>query len=80
MFAMALADVFWTLYFIDVDSRRAHHVSVWSAMIILVTAFTVTNYVDNKIYIAAAFIGAYWGTFLTIKWKTKQESEAEIRS
>ena len=67
MFAMALADVFWTLYFIDVEGRRAHHASTWSAMIILVTAFTVTNYVDNQIYIAAAFIGAYLGRILLKK-------------
>jgi len=78
MFAMALADVFWTLYFIDVEGRRAHHASTWSAMIILVTAFTVTNYVDNQIYILAAFIGAYMGTYLTIKWKVKKESEIDM--
>ncbi len=78
MIAMALADVFWTLYFIDVEGRRAHHASTWSAMIILVTAFTVTNYVDNQIYIFAAFIGAYSGTYLTIKWKVKRESELDM--
>lgn len=75
MAAMALADVCWTLYFIDVEERRAHPAAFWSAMIILVTAFTVTNYVENKIYIAAAFMGAYLGTYVTIKWKLKKENE-----
>ncbi|WMJ09732.1 hypothetical protein [Nitrosomonas sp. sh817] len=74
MVAMALADVCWTLYFIDVEERRAHAAAFWSAMIILVTAFTVTNYVENKIYIAAAFLGAYAGTYVTITWKKKVES------
>ncbi len=74
MAAMALADVCWTLYFIDVEERRAHAAAFWSAMIILVTAFTVTNYVENKIYIAAAFLGAYVGTYVTIAWKKKVES------
>ncbi|MEK6685043.1 MAG: hypothetical protein AABY99_01495 [Pseudomonadota bacterium] len=73
MIAMAVADVCWTLYFIDVEERKAHAAAFWSAMIILVTAFTVTSYVENKIYIAAAFIGAYLGTFGTIKWKQKME-------
>lgn len=77
MMAMALADVFWTLYFIDVEGRKAHPASLWSAMIILVTSFTVTNYVENQIYIFAAFIGAYLGTYLTIKWKRRIESGEE---
>ena len=57
MVAMAFADVCWTLYFIDIEERKAHPAAFWSAMIILVTAFSVTNYVENKIYIAAAFMG-----------------------
>ncbi len=77
MVAMALADVCWTLYFIDVEERKAHPAAFWSAMIILVTAFTVTNYVENKIYIAAAFIGAYIGTFGTITWKKKKEMKQD---
>jgi hypothetical protein len=71
--AMAVADVCWTLYFIDVEERRAHAASFWSAMIILVSAFTVTSYIENNIYITAAIIGAYLGTFGTIKWKQKRE-------
>ena len=48
MIAMALADVCWTLYFIDVEERRAHPAAFWSAMIILVTAFTVTKWKVRK--------------------------------
>lgn len=75
MVAMAFADVCWTLYFIDVEERKAHPAAFWSAMIILVTAFSVTNYVENKIYIAAAFMGAYIGTYGTLKWKLHKESK-----
>ena len=80
MVAMALADVCWTLYFIDVEERRAHPAAFWSAMIILVTAFTVTNYVENKIYIAAAFLGAYCCTYVPIRWKLKNETEMKQKS
>ena len=80
MVAMALADVCWTLYFIDVEERRAQPTTFWSAMIILVTAFTITNYVENKIYIAAAFLGAYCGTYVTIRWKLKKETEMKQKS
>ena len=77
MAAMAFADVCWTLYFIDVEERKAHAAAFWSAMIILVTAFTVTNYVENAIYIVAAFIGAYIGTFGTIIWKKRKEAKQD---
>ncbi|WP_293006703.1 hypothetical protein [Nitrosomonas sp.] len=74
MVAMTVSDICFTLYFIDVEERRAHGAAFWSAMIILVTAFAVTNYVENKIYIVAAFIGAYVGTYVTIEWKKRIES------
>lgn len=75
--AMALADICWTLYFIDVDERKPHGASFWSAMIVLVHAFTVTTYVENKVYISAAFIGAYLGTYGTVKWKQKKERKQD---
>ena len=75
MVAMALADVCWTLYFIDVEERRAHPAAFWSAMLILANAFAITNYIEDNIYITAAIIGTYLGTFGTIKWKQRKEKK-----
>ena len=75
MAAMAFVDVCWTLYFINLVERRAHTAAFWSAMIIVITAFIVTIYIEDAIYIIAAFIGAYVGTFGTIVWKKKKEAK-----
>src|SRR5688500_18957205 len=76
--AMAVADVCWTLYFINLAERKPHAASFWSAMIVLAHAIAVTTYVDNHSYISAAFIGAYLGTFGTIKWKQTKEKGGEV--
>ncbi len=70
---MAFANICGTLYFSSLVQKKAETAAFWSAMLILANAFTITNYVENNIYIAAAFIGTYLGTFGTLKWKQKKE-------
>ena len=70
---MAFANMCGTLYFSNVEKKKAGTAAFWSAMLILINAFAIINYVENNIYIAAAFIGTYLGTFGTIKWKKKKE-------
>ena len=70
---MAFANICGTLYFSNVEKKKAHTAAFWSAMLILINAFTITNYVENSVYIAAAFIGTYLGTFGTLKWRQKKE-------
>ena len=67
MLVMVFANISGTLYFSNVDKKKAHNAAFWSAMLILLNAFTIINYVENNIYIAAAFIGTYLGTFGTLK-------------
>lgn len=73
--AMAFANICGTLYFSNVGKKEASAAAFWSATLILVNAFVITNYVENNIYIAAAFIGTYLGTFGTIRWKQKKKEE-----
>ncbi|MBY0498145.1 MAG: hypothetical protein K2P74_00815 [Nitrosomonas sp.] len=66
---MAFANMCAALYFSNVDRKKAGAAAFWSAMLVLINAFTIINYVENNIYIAAAVIGTYLGTFGTIKWQ-----------
>lgn len=70
---MAFANICAALYFSTVDKKKSGAAAFWSAMLVLINAFTIINYVENSIYIAAAFIGTYLGTFGTIKWQNKKE-------
>ncbi len=70
---MAFANVCAALYFTNVDEKKAHTAAFWSAMLILINAFAIINYVENNIYIIAAVVGTYLGTFSTLKWKQNRK-------
>ena len=73
--AMIIADVCWTYYFLKVEERKAIASGVWSALIIIASAFTTTNYVEDKSLIPAAVIGAFIGTAGTVWYKKKKEND-----
>ena len=73
MSAMIIADICWTVYFIKVEERRAVASGVWSALIIIASAFTTTSYVEDKSLIPAAVIGAFIGTAGTVWYKKRTE-------
>ncbi len=71
MAAVALADVFWTLYFIATEQRKAVAAAAWSASIVLLSAYTVTEYVHDRKLVIAAVLGAFIGTYATVRFKKK---------
>lgn len=73
--AVAIADAFWTLYFIETEKRNALMASVWSSLIILASAYATTSYVDDKRFVIAAVLGAFIGTFITISYKKRKEAK-----
>lgn len=73
MFAMIIADVCWTYYFIKVEERKAIAAGVWSALIIVASAFITTSYVENKSLVPAAVIGAFIGTAGTVWYKNRNK-------
>lgn len=78
MVAVTIADVCWTMYFIETEKRNAVKAGVWSAMIMVAGAFTTTKYVDDRSFIIAAVIGAFLGTAGIIEWKRRQEEKSKI--
>lgn len=64
--ATLLADVCWTKYFQQVAAKAAHASALWSASIIALGAFTITEYTQSRWLILAAVLGAYAGTWLTV--------------
>jgi succinate-acetate transporter protein len=60
-----------TMYLIYTDKRKAAKAALWCSVTILFTSLAVVNYVEDKTLIIAAVIGAFLGSFITIKLKTK---------
>ena len=73
MLSMVLADVCWTMYFIEVEKRNAVKAGLWSAAILLFGSFITIQYVEDRRLLVAAIIGAFVGTAATVIYKKKQE-------
>ena len=72
MLAMIVADICWTYYFIKVEERKPLAAGMWSALIIIASAFTTTSYVQDRSLILAAIVGAFIGTAGTVYFKYKK--------
>lgn len=75
MLAMIVADVCWAMYFIEIDKRRVYAAGVWSAIIIIASAFITTSYVEDKSMVPAAALGAFIGTAGTVYYKKRKEND-----
>lgn len=69
--SVALADICWTLYFIEVEKRAAIKAGFWSAMIMVMGTFATSSYVSDHRFIAAAVAGAFVGTAGVVAWKRR---------
>lgn len=63
----ALADVAWTKYMIKVAEKNARSAALWSAAIVGMGSFSVLQYTANHWMAVAAVLGAYVGTYFTVK-------------
>lgn len=75
MIVTAILDVCWTMFLIETEKRSAFKASAWSSLIILSNALVIILYVENKWLISAAAIGAFIGTYATIKYKISKEKQ-----
>lgn len=73
----ALSDVMWTLYFIETANRNAAKAAGWSAMTVGLGAVATLGYVHDMRLLAAAMLGAFIGTLITIRYAAKLEKENE---
>ena len=73
MIAMALTDVCWAYYFINVEERKSLSAGLWASALFLFGASVTTNYVQDKTLIFAALLGSFIGTYATIEFKKYKE-------
>jgi hypothetical protein len=73
--AMILADICWTMYFIETEKRRSVPAGLWSAAILLFGSAVTINYVDDHRLLVAAIIGSFIGVVGTIEYKKRKENK-----
>ena len=77
MISVAIADICWVHYFIKVEERKAVIAGWWSVGIIGLGAISVEGYVHDPTLIIAAMIGAFIGTYITIKFNMHKKKGDE---
>ncbi len=66
---MAVAEMCCTMYIIATEKRQALAAATYCALIVSFSTLLTLNYVDDKKMIVATIVGAFLGTFITIKIK-----------
>ena len=65
--AMTASDFLWTKYIIATTGGLPLKAAIWSSSIILINSIAVCVYVANHWTIVAAALGAFVGTFISVK-------------
>ena len=63
----AVADVVWARYTLAVTAKATWQAATWSALIIVLGGFNVTQYVHDWRNIIPAAAGAFAGTWLAVR-------------
>lgn len=70
-----IADFLWAIYIRRINQGKAMESAATSALLWLLAAFVIVNYVENKWLLVPGVLGAFVGTYFTVKWDHgKQES------
>ena len=67
----ALTDFIWAKYMTTAADGKALAASLWSAAIIGVGSFVVTAYVQDHRLIMPAMIGAFVGTYFSLRFEKR---------
>jgi len=72
--AMAITDAVWAKYMIAVADKRALPAGIYSALIMILGGVVVLSYTEDKRMLLAAVLGAFVGTYFTIKLENRKET------
>lgn len=61
-------NVFWTYYILHINEGNKWRASMFATLIAGGQGFIVTSYVENKIFLLAASVGAFFGVFLPLMY------------
>lgn len=78
---VAITDMCWAIYIIKTAQKKALLASIWGSGISLLSAITVISYTNDHRFIIASVLGAFIGTYVTIKYvKTDGKEEIDTKS
>ena len=75
--SVMLTDVCWAKYIIYSSKKDALKAAIWSGAIVVCGSFSFFGYLEDKRFVFASIIGAFIGTYLTVK-RSDPEDEEEL--
>lgn len=69
----AVSDTLWAVYIRRVTDGKSFSASTLSAIIIIAGGLVAIEYISNNWYLLPAALGAFVGTFFTIKFDGKKK-------
>jgi|GEM_PF-1014745 len=75
--ATVLSDTLWAMYIRRTNLGKALSASSLSAVIVLTAGVVAIEYVNNNWYLIPAALGAFVGTYITIKFDNRQKPTIE---
>jgi len=73
-FALFFTDVFYTYYLKAVQEDEVMKASLWGTIVFFVAAIAVVNYTTNHWLMIPACLGAFFGTFVGMKLRKKDDN------
>jgi len=64
-----ILDMFYAYYILCIESRQGLMSSFMAGMITSLSAFGVVSFSQNMLYVVPLFLGAFTGTYFTMKLK-----------
>jgi len=72
---MALADTLYTMWARKSAQSRPLSAAIWASLIIPTYGYVVIMYNSDPKYLLSAMIGAFIGTYLTIKFDSRAKND-----
>lgn len=67
MFLVAVNDICWTKWTMEVQNRKAIKAGLWSSGIYVAGGLTIISYLEDLRYMIAAIIASFLSTYFTVK-------------
>jgi hypothetical protein len=72
--SMAITDAVWAKYMIAVADKRALQSGIYSSLIMILGGVVVLSYTEDRRMLLAAVLGAFVGTYFTVRLENKKET------
>ena len=73
--AVSLTDILYVYFLKSVQNNRPLSASLWSVVVTLTASIAVINYTEDHYALIPALLGAFFGTYLGMKWRKKDSAD-----